>query len=183
MIKNAIIIILILVFTAVIVFLDVPGVQNVLDLRKDINVQKQAFIDSQEMQDKIQSLVSSYEENKDVVEKTAYILPDNEDLPNLIVQLEALAFELGLLLEKIEFAVVKPDSAGGEGGSSAPTQNYQTLNVTLRLIGTYPALKNFLKETEENIRLIDVNYVIFSASSEETFEIFEFDLGLNTYYQ
>ncbi|PJE57491.1 MAG: hypothetical protein COU82_01680 [Candidatus Portnoybacteria bacterium CG10_big_fil_rev_8_21_14_0_10_38_18] len=184
MIKNAIIIILVLVFVAIVVFLDVPGVQNVLTSRKDIEIQKQRFLDTQELEGKIEKLVSSYEGNKDVVEKTTYILPDNEDLPNLIVQLEALAFEQGLLLEKIEFAAVNQDAVGGgEEGSTASTQNYQTITITLKLMGSYPALKNFLKETEENMRLMDVSSINFSTSSGETPEIFEFDLRLNTYYQ
>lgn len=175
MIKNIIIIILILGFVAVVVFLDVPGVQSVLNLKKDINTQKETFIETQELASKIENLTKSSRENKESVEKTNYILPDSEDIPNLIVQLEALAFEQGLILEKIEFTPIKQESGNIE--------NYQTLSVNMRLIGSYPALKSFLKAVEENMRLMDISSVNFSTPSEESLQIFEFDLSLNTYYQ
>ena len=175
MIKNIIIIILILGFVAVVVFLDVPRVQSVLNLKKDINIQKQIFIETQELASKIENLTKSSQENKESVEKTNYILPDSEDIPNLIVQLEALAFEQGLILEKIEFTLIKQESEN--------IKDYQTLSVNMRLIGSYPALKNFLKAAEENMRLMDISSINFSTPSEESLQIFEFDLSLNTYYQ
>jgi Tfp pilus assembly protein PilO len=175
MIKNIIIIILILGFVAVVVFLDVPGVQSVLNLKKDINIQKQTFVETQELVSKIENLTKSSRENKESVEKTSYILPDSEDIPNLIVQLEALAFEQGLILEKIEFTPIKQESENIE--------NYQILSVNIRLIGSYPGLKNFLKAVEENMRLMDISSINFSTPSEESLQIFEFDLSLNTYYQ
>ena len=175
MIKNIIIIILILSFVAVVVFLDVPGVQSVLNLKKDINIQKEKFLETQELASKIENLTKSFRENKESVEETKYILPDSEDIPNLIVQLEALAFEQGLILEKIEFTPIKQESEN--------IKNYQILSVNMRLIGSYPALKSFLKAAEENMRLMDISSINFSTSSEESLQIFEFDLSLNTYYQ
>jgi len=183
MIKNLINIVLILAFVAVIVFLDVPGVQNVLNLRKDIASQKEIFIQAQTLGDKLEKLTKSYEENKDSVEKSNYILPSDEEVATLTVQFEALAFEQGLVLEKIEFTTLKQEITIREGESQPPPPNYQILNVTTKLAGTYPALKNFLRAVEENIRLMDVDSINFSVSSEETPEIFDFDLSLNTYYQ
>ena len=188
MIKNIFIIILLLIFIAVIVFLDVPGVQGILNLRKNAEVQKEEFLKQQELIARIEELTKAYEENKESVEKTEFILPSKEDIPNLIVQLESLAFGQGLLLEKIDFSTVKQETAAvipvTEGsGSAKAAQNYQMLNVSIRSIGTYQALKNFLKSVEENMRLMDTRSINLSLESEEEFNIFNFDLTFYTYYQ
>ena len=189
MIRNIVLIILSLAGLAVILFLDVPGVQSVLQLRTDIETQKQALIDKQDLFTRISKLSEAYKENKDNIDKMEMILPAKEDVPNLLVQVESLVFEQGLILNKLELSAPTQESGGKAitpeeimAQKNSTTKGYKVLNINLGFTGDYSALKNFLKAVEENIRLIDVE-VISIAPESEGMGIFKFDLSLKTYYQ
>jgi Tfp pilus assembly protein PilO len=189
MIKTIVIIILGLGFVAVVIFLDVPGVESVLAKRKEIENQKQALIDKQDLLARVEKLTKLYEENKDNVEKTNFILPSSEEIPNLLVQLEALAFEQGLVLEKVDLSTAKKEepTQGIEGQQQRVIQDYETMIINIGLTGTYEGLKSFLKATEENIRLMDVDSIGFDSAAEtEEYEgpqMFNFNIVINAYYQ
>lgn len=187
MIKNIIIFILILAFIAVIVFLDLPEFQEVLSLRKEVKEQKEIFSEKQILLAKIGKLTEDYEGNEEDLKRVNYILPSGQDIPNLIVQLESLSFEAGLVLEALEFFVGEEETISkakeARVAEGKTPKDYQTLTVNLKLIGDYLAFKNFLKLVEENIRLMDVGSIDFSTQTEEMFQLFNFNLNLNTYYQ
>lgn len=188
MIRNIILIILILAGIATIVLLDVPGVQVVLQTRKSIEDQKKVLSDKRDFLARMEELSMAYEENKENIEKIEFILPSKEEIPNLIVQLESLVKEQGLLLDKLEVSVpteelrgmINPEDAVARKETTAV--EYKTLIINLGFTGDYSALKNFLKATEENMRLIDIDSVSISPESEVP-GIFSFDLSLKTYYQ
>ena len=73
MIRDIILIILILAFIAVVIFFDVPGVQGVLQTRKDIDIQKQILLDDQLFLAKVKQLAKIYKENKDNIDKIDFI--------------------------------------------------------------------------------------------------------------
>jgi len=192
MIKKFVPIILILIFAAIVVFLNVPGVQKILDTRKQIDSRKQALIEEQELIVKVENLVKLYEDNKESVDKINYIIPSGEDIPNLIVQLEALAFEQGLVLGKIEMTPRETgQERGGDTQQEKPAEGYKALTINISVMGTYTAIKNYLLAVEENMRLMDINSLNFSSKSgaEEGEEIspetqiFDFNLTMTTYYQ
>lgn len=179
MIKKIIILILILGFIAVVVFLDVPGVEKVLGSREKIEQEKQVFSEKQDLLVKMEKLSQLYEENQENLEKANYILPSGQDLPNLIVQLEALAFGGGLILEQIAFSEIEdPQSA-----DQTKPKDHRVLTISLRLIGDYPSFENFLKTLEENMRLMDIVSINFSTQLGEGFQFLNFDLNIKTYYQ
>jgi Tfp pilus assembly protein PilO len=178
MTKNIIIIILILAFIGVIVFLDVPGVQGVLDLRREIQIEEQKFSDKQELLIKMEELNQVYEENLEGAGKVAYIIPSGKDLPNLIVQLESVVFGSGLVLEEINFSETSSDQSEGQ---TKPV-NYKILSVSLRLIGSYASFEGFLQTIEENMRLLDIMSIEFSPQTEGT-DLFNFDVEIRGYYQ
>ncbi|MFZ5559666.1 MAG: type 4a pilus biogenesis protein PilO [Patescibacteria group bacterium] len=185
MIKNIIIIILILGFIALVVFLDVPGVQNILELRKSIASEKEKLLDKQELFAKVERLVQAYEENKESVEKIDHILPSGEKIPDLIVQLEALAFEQGLSLENIDIITIKEEESRVPQATltEKPAVTYKTMSVSMKIVGSYEAFKAFLKSVEENLRLLDINSVEFTTESKEGGKVFGFEVRLITYHQ
>lgn len=187
MIRDIILIILILAFVAIVIFLDVPGVQGVLQTRKDIETQKQILLDDQDFLATVKELTRAYENNKENIDKIDLILPTKEDIPNLMVQVESLVFEQGLILDKLEVnaptegtETINAEDVRVKGETSVA--KYETLTIVLGFTGDYSALKNFLKATEENMRLIDIDSVSVFPESE-SMGIFKFDLTLKTYYQ
>lgn len=188
MIRDIILIVLILIFIGIVVFFDVPGVQGVLQTRKDIEIQKQTLMDDQVFLAKVSELTKIYKDNKESIDKVDLILPPKEDIPNLIVQVESLVFEQGLILDKLEVSIPTEDGGGTINPEDVRVKKessatkYKTLTISLGFTGDYSALKNFLKATEENMRLIDIESIGISPESEGM-GIFKFDLSLKTYYQ
>lgn len=179
--KSIIIIILILCFLGVIVFLDVPKVQEILELRKNIEKQKQVFEDKQLLLAKIQRLIKLYDENEQNVKKVDYILPEGEEISNLIVQFEALAFEGGMIMQGIEF--LGKDTKNKKSTTSTEVQKYKSLEISIDLVGSYSSLKSFLDAAERNIRLIDISSINITPSGEDAQEFFNFSVILKVYYQ
>jgi len=188
MIRNIIILILVLAFIGIVVFLDIPKVQEVLSLRKEIQNQEEIFLEKQILLAKVEKLQKTYEENRESLEKTDYILPFDQDIPNLIVQLESLALEAGLILEEIDFSTEEEEfedkaRRARKIEEGTVVKDYQTMNVTLNLIGGYSGFREFLRLIEENMRLMDISFVSFSVENTELGSFFEFNLRLRTYYQ
>lgn len=187
MIKNIIVFILILILIAVVVFLDVPKLQQILNLRQQAEEQKEIFLEKQNLLVKIEELSKSYQEGKKNLEKINHILPSGQDIPNLIVQLEALAFEGGLVLENIRFSLPEEKKAGRaqevRTKKEVALEDYNSLTVDLSLIGDYSAFKNFLKAVEDNIRLMDITSISLSPEAREESQLFNFNLQVKTYYQ
>ena len=195
MIKNLIFLFLILGLIALVVFFDIPAVREVLNLRKTLSEQTKILGDKQEFSIKVEKLIKNYEDNKEDAEKINCALPLGKEIPNLIVQFEALGAEGGMTIEQIGFSSVEDQATSkakvvrtetGEGvvqqtGESA--KNYKTMAVNLKMSGDYYAFKNFLAAVEENIRLMNIEIINFTPLSSQDSQLFNFEITLKTYYQ
>lgn len=183
--KNLIIIVLLIAFIAILFLLDWPTYNQNALLRGRVKMFKQALEEKKELVVKVNQLKEIYESHKDELKKVYYVLPFEKDIPNLIVQFEALASENGLILEEIEFAQIKTEaksSKKGEGTEEKKEKDYKELGVSLGLNGTYESFKGFLEALELNVRLMDIKSIKFSFQKEET-SIFSFSVDLEVYYQ
>jgi len=140
-----------------------------------------------------QSLLQSYESVKEQLDNLSLALPGEKDIPNLLVQLEALAVKNSVMMDEVSYSEEAADPIQqaplAEGGelSSSPTeaQNfdatgailvspaplvdpagvYSTLNVSLSLSGKYNDFLQYLGDVQKNLRFLDVYSVDFSADS------------------
>ena len=122
----------------------------------------------------LKELVQNYNQISQAdVEKLKQILPEQKDIPNLFIQLQALVEDNGFVLSSID---ISEGNTGIVKGESA-TPGIQKLNINLSLIGRdYEALKEFLQSLEYNLRLYDVNAVYFSPGLDT------YSVNLFTYY-
>lgn len=179
--KNAIILISVLVFIAILFLLDLPAYNKASLLRSEIKRHKNLLEEKKELIIKVDQLKRVYESRKSEIENVYYSLPSAEDIPGLIVQFEALVSENGLILEELDFFEKKI-----KRGEEVERRSYKILEVTLSATGKYQSFKSFLEALELNIRLMDIKIIQFS--SEETEEILgtgflTFDIRLEVYYQ
>lgn len=182
--KNAIILISVLVFIAILFLLDLPAYNKASLLRSEIKRHQNLLKEKKELAIKVNQLKQVYESRKSEIENVYYSLPSAEDIPGLIVQFEALVSENGLILEELDFFEKKVKKT--EEVETKTPESFKTLEVTLSATGRYQSFKSFLEALELNIRLMDIKIIQFS--SEETEEIlgtgfFTFDVRLEVYYQ
>jgi len=188
--KNLIIIVVsLIVFIAILIFLDLPSYNKTALLRSEIKKNQNSLKEKEELVLKVNELKEIYDSRKSAINKVYYVLPVKKDVPGLIVQFEALASENGLILENINFVEkeIKKSTAikTGQGTSSIePKQIRKSLIVSLELGGSYQSFKNFLKALELNVRIMDIKSIDFSLEeNEEKGWDFTFNPEIEVYYQ
>lgn len=149
----------------------------------------------------LKTLENQYQEASTQAEEIPAVLPETSDIPNLLVQLENIAYQkTGMAMDQISLTMV------GEGGEIAAvnaaeltpeeialiegtieSQDYKTLNFSANLSGTYQNFKNYLKAIETNQRVIDITSISFDATPSVTAtggptDVFNYTVNYKTYY-
>lgn len=182
------IIIIILIWLAMIgavVFLIVPQAQECLSA-VNINNQKQTELtELEKLMSKFETLKQDYFDHLDLAEKVQGALPSQEEIPELISEMTALASKNALLITNLGFNVggqtsqassaqsAASDNTGGgmpaptitEGGSvanpdslAAASRSFisRLVTINLSLKGSYDNFKAFLKDAEKDLRILDL---------------------------
>jgi len=165
----------------------------------DLTQKRQEIEKLKELSSKIGKIEQDYDSISEAIEKVLLALPEEKDLPQLLVQFEKIAVNNGLLLESIEFGEI---SKKEESDFIRSIEDYETLNqskkmlstfpnssVLLKVVGSYSAFKNYISALEKNVRSMDIYSIQFSFSESgmrslfSDSGIFEFNLGINVYYK
>ncbi len=183
--KNIVILIFILVFIAILFLLDLPAYNKVTSFREELKKHQDFLKEKEEIVAKVDQLKQVYESRQNELKKVLYVLPVEKDLPNLIVQFEALSSENGLILEGLNFvkqAATTRSAAAEDVETEIESQrDYKTQEISLSVSGSYKSFKSFLEALELNIRLMDIKSINFKAQGEGAG--FTFDILLEVYYQ
>lgn len=194
--KKLIISLIGLIITLILIFVFVIPLWDSLGSSKDNFSFKETELKwIEERMEKVNHLKAEYRNLESEIQKVFLALPDEEDIPNLLVQFEALASNSGLVLDNISFGQLaqkdsKPTgrSTGAEGSfdtgsSSGTTSALRSLDVTMKLAGRYTNFKNYLNSLGRNIRSMSVESISFGSSNGSAINTFTFDLTVNVYYQ
>jgi len=164
----------------------------------DLSQKRQEIEKLKELLDKVEKISQNYDSISEEVEKILLALPEEKDLPQLLVQFEKLALNNGLLLESIEFGEI---SKKEKKDFIRNIDDYNELNeskkilftfpnsfISLKIVGSYSAFTNYIDALEKNVRSMDIYSIKFDSDNtmRNLFgdsEIFEFNLGINVYYK
>lgn len=102
------------------------------------------------------------------LERLKKILPLSPEKEILIAQFENLATARNLNLKSVEIAESAKDA-----------RIYKTVNVSLILNGGYKDFLGFIKDLEENLRIIDFEEIAFGSGDKN---IYEFSIKAKTYF-
>jgi Tfp pilus assembly protein PilO len=100
-------------------------------------------------------------------------LPSTPAIPELLVELEALATDSGMISPEITFdsaPTAAPDKSpkdffGGKPSEAAPQADYGTIGGTFTFqVTDYAQLKTILDAVQHNLRLLDITDVTFAGS-------------------
>lgn len=175
-----------LIIAIILIFVFVVPSWNALGIIKNELSQKQ--IELKQLKQRlnvIDKLKTKYQKSESEIQKVFLALPKQEDIPNLIVQFEALAEMQGLILDSISFGQVdkgdtqsKTKATGvvqNEDGVIKTSSSLRSLNVDMGLSGSYANFKSYLNALANNIRSMNVESISFNANS--------FNLAVIVYYQ
>ena len=123
---------------------------------------------------KLESISNELNNYKDELDKINSALPAEASLPILFDFIQRTSAENGLILSDISLSgkAISSSKSSGETG-------IENISLSVSLLGSYPAFKNFLTAIYKNSRLIKASSIGFSSPTEEDF--FDFSVSLETY--
>lgn len=147
--------------------------QAALELKKE---NKDNLTQREKLTANLERLIGQYNERASDLTPFSKAIPVGRNIPELLINLEALASENGLIFSGVSF---KPKDLKAPG--------VKTLIMEIKVKGSYPAFLAYLKAIEKSLRLLDVTNVSFSGVGPGQANInpnnLEFNLLVNTYYQ
>ena len=140
----------------------------------------------------IQNLVADLTQKKTDLKPIDEALPTAPRIPELLANLDYLAKQSGLLLGDLQVTTASTLETLEPGQKVSKVERLEALvkvthdlgvmQVDLKVLGQYPNLKTFLLNVEQNLRLMDIQSMVFAALSKEL-DIQEYSVRLQTYYQ
>ncbi len=101
-------------------------------------------------------------------------LPNEKDVPQLMVDVPALIEKLGLAVSGFDINESTFIPAAGQKDSG--TIRRLDISITVNGIETYPQLKAFLAAIEQNLRILDISSISYRPTTQN------YSLILTTYY-
>lgn len=124
----------------------------------------------------LERLIGQYNERANDLASFSKAIPAGQNIPELLINLEALASENGLIFSGVSF---KP--------KDFKASNVKTLIMEIKVKGSYSAFQNYLKAMEKSLRFFDVTSISFNGVAPGQANVnlnnLEFNLSVNTYYQ
>ena len=169
-------IILFAVSLAVIFWILLP-IYNDIKLTIDLKKQSENSLNDRiKLSSNLEALIGQYNQRSDDVSTFNKIIPEGQNIPELLVNLEALASENGLIFSGVDFTTKDLKALG-----------VKTLIMAVRVKGSYISFKNYLSAMEKSLRIFDVMSISFSGISRGATNInlnnLEFNLSISTYFQ
>ncbi|MBI2635292.1 MAG: type 4a pilus biogenesis protein PilO [Parcubacteria group bacterium] len=124
----------------------------------------------------LERLIGQYNERSADIASFNKAIPAGQNIPELLINLEALASETGMEFLGVNF---KPEDFKSE--------NIKTLVMEVKIKGSYFDFQNYLKAMEKSLRIFDVVGISFVGVGPGQIgartDNLEFNLIISTYYQ
>ena len=153
-----------------------PILSDISTIKNQIASYDEALNNSKALESERDKLTQKYNSiNLNDLARLQKLLPDNVDNIRLILEIEKLALPYGMVLKDVKYDSVKLDTTAT--GTTTPSQPPSTLssknsimpygiwNLEFSTEGTYSNFTSFVKDLENNLRIVDISSVAFSSDS------------------
>ncbi len=146
---------------------EIGALKDAIAQRQDLLKQRQDAFDH------VKSLYAEYKSklNAQDSQKFSSLVPVKKDSAELVSAIQAIGNDSGMTIKEVRIADVK----------STDTQ-FQTLNISLDLTGGYPALRAFLGELEQYVRLLNVRALAVTSDTGQSGGALNFTLRAEAYF-
>lgn len=175
--KSLIPIFLVLASIGIFVFYINPVYQTIKTLQTDIASYEKAFDKSNQVLKKRGELQDRYKQFKSGdLEAVKKLLPDHVDNVQLILDINGVARENGMLISKIQITEDKSDSTAQIGPNN---KLYSSILVSFKTKATYSKFVGFIKNLEQSLRLVDITSLSFKTDPKN---LTEHSVTIRTYW-
>lgn len=168
-------------------FLAKPQWEEAKVVKLEVNSYKETLDNISKMQEIRNKLLKEYNSiSEDEKKKLERMFASSLNEGELIGMLDNLANSNSMTLTDISFNKQNASQSGTViGGGGAVNQPYTPYSFSLSVKGSYNAFKNFLKNTEKSLVIIDIGSISFSSAntSEEKggTDIYEYKMKGSVY--
>ncbi len=168
-----------------------PLYKDINLLRTEVAAYDQALNNSKALENEREKLTQKYNsiggENLNKLQK---FLPESVDNIRLILEIEKLAIPYGMALKDVKYDAVQKESLKSSpgvisGGVTAETRkDYGIWNLEFSTEGSYNNFVHFIKDIENNLRIVDIASLSFTSSSGSNFssDVYKYNLKIKTYW-
>lgn len=171
-----------------------PYYEDVLLKREQVASYNEALSNSKALESERDKLTLKYNSfDTEDLSKLHKLLPDNVDNIRLILEIEKIASPYGMVLKDVKYdALNKENDAIAQEGAVkttkvASTKDYGIWNLEFSTQGTYSNFVNFVKNLENNLRVVDISSIQFSSNansglSPSLSEVYKYNFKIKTYW-
>lgn len=169
-----------------------PLYKDIVLLREEVNNYNEALDNSKALENERDKLTQKYNairgENLDRLQK---LLPEGVDNIRLVLEIEKLATPYGMVLKDVKYDATQKDSTStaseitsGQVVGQNLRKDYGIWNLEFSTEGTYNNFINFVKDIENNLRIVDIASVSFSSNSNSNTlsSIYKYNFKIKTYW-
>ncbi len=155
--KNSVTIIL-LVLTATVAYLGVwPEWERISADRQEANRLSSVFNELVELLDKQKVIRDAYNEiDPQDLQKLAIMAPQKQQTSSALVDFEILAQRSGVFVQSVDFTASRSSKT-----TMVAAGPYQPIPLNMTVQGPYASFVDFLKNLENNLRVVDVTEISF----------------------
>jgi len=150
---------------------------GIVQLKEELVKYQEALSNSDQV---VQSREMLTEKNNRISEpdktKLLKMIPDNIDNVKLILEISNIAEARNLSVKNISIGSGVSKTSDVIGADNTP---HGTLNLKFNVNSSYDNFLVFLKDLEDNLRLVDINDISFSSTDSG---FYDFSISLNTYW-
>lgn len=164
---------------AIYMFFISPQLKDIESLRQERSSKLDELEKTREFSKEFEKLRTEYIKmtERGARDEIQVVIPQKQELPELLVQLEAIAAQTGsggMVMRDIEFSTIQ----------GKIENEVDIVGIRMNLRASYDAIKEYLGRLSRNKRLLDVAEVSFSAkTTEEEAEVYNLNLLLEAYFQ
>lgn len=164
-------------------FFIVPHYNTVSDLRAKSADYETVLANARKLKEQRNALVTKYNSfDQTQLGKLAVMLPQNPENMKLILSLQSVAEQYGMVLQNVKIDDPTSDAANQQGrpGSQASGE-LGSLTINFSVAGSYASFSNFVKAVEKSLRVIEIQKVSFSASDPKS-QNYQYTVSVKTYW-
>jgi Tfp pilus assembly protein PilO len=155
-----------------------------VDIKKTLTEEEKfdkALDKSKELEEIRDKLLLKYNAfSTDDLNRLTKLLPDNVDNVRLVLDIDHIASTYGMRIKNVNISV-KDDKQ--DGILNLNDKLYESVELLFSITTSYDTLKQFIKNIEKSLRIVDVTDISFtSLQGENINNLYEYNIKLKTYW-
>lgn len=160
----------------------VPHYNTVSELRTQKADYNQVLANARKYKEERNALVKKYNSFDQVkIGQLATMLPNNPDNMKLILSLQSVASQYGLVLQNVKTEDTADTTTAAGRVTNSASSDLGSLTINFSVVGSYTSFTNYIRTLEKSLRMIEIQKVSFSATDPKT-QNYQYTVSVKTYW-